>query len=77
MMLAFMDEAFQHIREQLDKSGHEVIFRYDCRKNQWLTHIYPLDKRTSNGTDVSFKTDEMTDAVIKLMGVFRDMRKGE
>ena len=77
MMLAFMDEAFQHIKEQLDKNDHEVIFRYDCRKHQWLTHLYPLDKRASNGRDASFKTDSMMDAVIRLMSVFRDMKKGE
>ena len=77
MMLAFMDEAFQHIKEQLDSSKHEVIFRYDCKNQKWLVHIYPLDKRVSNGRDASFKTDSMMDAVIRLMSVLRDMKKGE
>ena len=77
MMLAFMDEAFQHIKEQLDENGHEVIFKYDCKNRKWFAHIYPLDKRASNATDRTFEEDEIDDAVMKLMGVLGDMKKGE
>lgn len=76
MMMSFMDEAFEHIKEQLDKSGHEIIFRYDCRKRLWLVHLYPTDKSARYGFDRSFMAESMTDAVINLMGVFRDMKKG-
>lgn len=42
MMLAFMDEAFQHIKEQLDSSKHEVIFRYDCKKSEMACTYLPV-----------------------------------
>ena len=77
MTLAFMDEAFQHIREQLDKKGHEVIFKYDCRKHKWFVHIYPLNKWTNNATDRWIEEAEIDNAVMKLMNVFRDMKKGD
>lgn len=77
MIMSFMDEAFEHIKDQLDGSGHEVIFRYDYKKGQWMVHLYPVDKSVRYGADMSFRAESMMDAVVWLMGVFRTMKKGK